>query len=415
LVLAACAHALPAHAQTIAITGGRVFPVSGPPIDKGTVLVRNGKIVAVGASVTIPPDAVRVDATGKWVTPGIFNAVTSLGVTEVGQVQETVDVPAKGRGDAVTASHRVWEGFNPASPLLQVTRNDGVTTIGVMPGGGLISGQAAVVDLSDGSLADMMLRAPVAMLADVGSKGPDRGASRGEVLERLREILSDTKDYVRRRNEYERNQTRELAARRIDLEAMVPVVDGRLPLMIDANRASDIEDALALGREFGIKIILQSAAEAWKVADKIAAAGVPVIVGAMNNIPLDFASLGARQENAALLRQAGAKVVVNGGADAFNARNVKYEAGVAVAFGLPWNEALRAVTLSPAEVFGVADRVGSIQPGRDATLVIWSGDPFELYTRAERVYIRGKEVQRPSRQDELMLRYRTLPPEYRRP
>jgi imidazolonepropionase-like amidohydrolase len=415
VLVAVCAHAPSARAQSMAIIGGRVFPVSGPPIDNGTVLVRNGKIVAVGTTVPIPADAIRVEARGKWVTPGIFNAVTSLGVIEVGQVQETVDVPAKGRGDAVTASHKVWEGFNPASPLLQVTRNDGVTTVGVMPGGGLISGQAAVVDLVDGSLSDMIVRAPVAMLADLGSKGSDRGTSRGEVLDRLREILTDTKDYLRRKNEYDRNQTRELAARRIDLEAMVPVIEGRLPLMIDANRASDIEDALALGREFGLKIILQSAAEGWKVADKIAAAGVPVIIGAMNNIPLDFSSLGARQENAALLQQAGAKIVVNGGADAFNARNVKYEAGVAVAFGLPWNEALRAVTLSPAEVFGVADRVGSLQPGRDATLVIWSGDPFELYTRAEKVYVRGKEVQRASRQDELMRRYRTLPPEYRRP
>ncbi len=402
-----------AQSQTIAITGGRVFPVSGAPIENGTVLVRAGKIVAVGANVTIPSDAVRVDASGKWVTPGIINAATTLGVVEVGQVQETVDTPAKGRGDAVTASHKVWEGFNPASPLIQVTRNDGITTVGVVPNGGLISGQAAFVDLADGALGDMLLRAPVAMLADLGTKSPERGTSRGEIIDRVRDILNDTREYVRRRNDYERNQSRELAARRVDLEAMIPVVQGRLPLMVDANRASDIEGALGLAREFRLKLILNSAAEGWKVADKIAAAGVPVLIGSLNNIPLDFASLGARQENAALLQRAGVKVIMNGGADAFNARNVKYEAGVAVAYGLPWNEALRAVTLSPAEAFGVADRVGSLAPGRDATLVIWSGDPFELSTRAEKVYVRGKEVKRPSRQDELMRRYRTLPPTYR--
>ena len=404
-----------AAAQTIAITGGRVFPVSGPPIDNATVLIRNGKIVAVGANVAVPADAARVDAAGKWVTPGIFNAATSLGIVEVGAVQETVDVQEKGRGDAVAASQRVWEGFNPSSPLLQVTRNDGVTTVGVIPGGGLIAGQSAVFDLSDGSMPEMLLRAPVAMLADIGDKAPDVGTSRSEVVGRLREILNDTREYARRRADYERNQSREMAARRMDLEALIPVVEGRLPLMVDANRASDIEEALALARDFKLKLILASAAEGWKVANDIAAAKVPVLIGALNNIPQSFATLGARQENAALLRQAGVTIIINGGADAFNARNVKYEAGVAVAFGLPWNDALRAVTLSPAEVFGVADRVGSLQPGRDATLVVWTGDPFELSTRAEKVYVRGKEVQRASRQDELMRRYRTLPPDYRKP
>jgi imidazolonepropionase-like amidohydrolase len=413
VLAAALTLATAAESQTIAITGGRVFPVSGAPIDNGTVLVRAGKIVAVGANVSIPADAVRVDARGKWVTPGIINAATSLGVVEVGQVQETVDTPAKGRGDAVTASHKVWEGFNPASPLIQVTRNDGVTTVGVVPAGGLVSGQAAFVDLADGALTDMLLRAPVAMIADIGTKSPERGTSRGEIIDRLRDILTDTREYMRRKSDYERNQSREMAARRSDLEAMIPVVEGRLPLMVDVNRASDIEWALGLARDFKLKLILNSAAEGWKVANKIADAGVPVLIGALNNIPLDFASLGARQENAALLQRAGVKIIMNGGADAFNARNVTYEAGVAVAFGLPWNEALRAVTLSPAEAFGIADRVGSLAPGRDATLVIWTGDPFELSTRAEKVFVRGKEVQRPSRQDELMRRYRTLPPAYR--
>ena len=151
----------------------------------------------------------------------------------------------------------------------------------------------------------------------------------------------------------------------------------------------------------------------WKVAEQLAKANVTVLVGALNNIPRDFSTLGARQDNAALLHQAGVKVVIAGGADAFNARNVKYEAGVAVSFGMPWDAALRAVTLGPAELYGVADRVGTLQPGRDATLVVWSGDPFEPATRAERVLVNGAEVQRPSRQDELMRRYQRFPPAYR--
>jgi imidazolonepropionase-like amidohydrolase len=324
-------------------------------------------------------------------------------------------VRASGRHDGTTPSFRVWEGFNPASPLLQVTRNDGITTVGVIPAGGLVSGQSAVIALGDGSLNDLLLKGPAAMWADLGSKGDDRGASRGEVQEHLRLLLSDARDYARRRADYDRGNTREFAARRQDLEALQPVLAGQLPMIIDADRASDIEAALAVAREFGLKVAVSSATEGWKVADKLAAANAWVLVGSLNNIPRDFSSLGARQDNAALLQRAGVRVVISAGSDAFNARNVKYEAGVAVASGMPWDAALRAVTLTPAEMYGVADRVGSLQPGRDATLVIWSGDPFELYTRAEKVFVRGQEVQRPSRQDELMRRYKTLPPDYRRP
>jgi imidazolonepropionase-like amidohydrolase len=412
-LLALLAGGRPVAAQTIAITGGRVYPVSGPMIENGTVLVRDGRIAAVGANIAIPAGATRIDAAGRWVTPGLINAVTALGVREVDLEQETVDVPARGRGDAITASHRVWDGFNPNSPLIQVTRNDGITTVGVTPDGGLVSGQSAFVDLADGSLSDMLLRAPVAMFADIGSKGEPRGASRGELVQRLRELLTDTREFARRRADYERNQTRELAARRIDLEAMIPVVQGRIPIVITANRASDIEEALALAREFGLRLVVNGGAEAWMVGATLASANVPVVTGALNNIPQSFATLGARQENAGLLRRAGVRVVINGGADAFNVRNVKYEAGVAVAFGMSWDDALRAVTLTPAEVFGVAERVGSLQPGRDANVVVWSGDPFEPLSRAERVFVRGREVQRPSRQDELMQRYRRLPPAYR--
>ncbi len=417
LAALACAATLlasaPAQAQVLAITGAKVYPVSGPAIENGTVLVRDGRIVAVGSNVTIPADARRIDATGKWVTPGIFNATTSLGLTEIGAVQATVDLSARGQGDGITPSLRVWEGFNPASPLLQVTRNDGVTTAGLIPRGGLVGGQGAVVVLGDGTLGDVLLKGPVAVFADIGSKGNDRGASRAEVYQRLRAVLAEAREWPRRRDRYDANGSRPLAARPVDLEALLPVLRGEIPLAVDADRASDILVALDIAKEFGLKLVLTSATEGWKVADRIAAANAFVVVGALNNIPRDFSTLGARQENAALLQQAGAKVVIAGGADAFNARNVKYEAGVAVAFGMPWDAALRAVTLTPAEMYGVANRVGSLQPGRDATLVIWSGDPFELYTRAEKVYVRGVEVQRPSRQDELMRRYRTLPPDYR--
>jgi imidazolonepropionase-like amidohydrolase len=416
-----------AQAQTIAITGGTVYPVSGPRIENGTVLVRDGRVVEVGANVAVPAGAERIDATGKWVTPGFINAATQLGVVEVGAVAETRDVSAAGR-DGIAAAFRVWDGFNPASVLLQAARNDGITTVGVIPGGGIIGGQAAMVDLVPTSVvSDMVRRSPVAMVASMtaigggGFGGQAAGpASRGELQVRLRELFTDVRAYQRNRAAFDRNEVRALAASRADLEALIPVLAGELPLLIEADRAADIDAALQLGREFGLKLIIGGGAEAWVVAERLAAARVPVLTGAMNNIPGSFATLGTRQENVGLLRRAGVTVVVIGNAgggdeETFNARNVRYEAGNAVAYGATWDDALRAVTLSPAEVFGIADRVGSLAPGKDANVVVWSGDPFEFATTADEVLIRGRRVTSPSRQDMLMQRYRTLPPSYRRP
>ena len=190
--------------------------------------------------------------------------------------------------------------------------------------------------------------------------------------------------------------------------------------MIQASRASDIEAALALAKDYSLKLVLTGAAEAWMVADKIAAAKVPVLVGAMNNIPSGFSSLGQRQENAGLLRKAGVVVGLVGNAgggdeEAFNVRNIRQEAGNAVSYGMTWDDALRAITLAPAEIFGVADKVGSLQPGRTANVVVWSADPFEFGTRAEHVFVHGREYTGATRQDMLEERYRRLPPSYKSP
>ena len=406
-----------ASAQTIAITGGKVYPVSGPAIENGTVLVRDGKIVAVGANVTVPNDATRIDAAGKWVTPGLINAQTGLGVTEVGAVPGTVDRTARGE-NGVAASFPIWEGINPASTMLAPARIEGITSVLVGPTGGLISGQAAVIDLVSGTVTDMLNKAPVAMVAQFGDPRSGGSNARGEQYARLKELLEDARTYSRRRSDFDRAQTRPFAARRADLEALIPVVEGRLPLLFNADQASDIEAVLRLARDLNVKVIIAGGAESWLMADRLAAANVPVIIGSMNNIPTSFATLGQRQDAPALLQRAGARVVLiangSGGEEVFNVRNLKYDAGVAVAYGMPWDAALRAITLTPAEVLGVANRVGSLQPGRDANLVVWSGDPFEFTTRAEHVFIRGKEIAQPSRQDELMQRYKTYPPAYRK-
>jgi imidazolonepropionase-like amidohydrolase len=414
-LLALVAEALPA--QTYAITGGRVFPVSGPPIDNGTVIIQDGRITAVGANVAVPQGAERLDATGKWVTPGLINPATQLGLVEIAAVGDTRDASASGRGDAINASFTVWHGLNPASVLLAPVRDQGVTSVVVLPSGGLIAGQAALIDvLGDTTVSTMVRRAPIAMVAQVNNpQGAGTGAS-AELLIKLREVLDDTRAYAQRRADYERGATRDLVARRIDLESMMPVVRGELPLLVNADSRADIEAALELAEEYDLRLIIGGGAEAWQIAGRLASEGVPVMAGAMNNIP-GFSALGARQENPGLLRQAGVQVLLIGtGNDplTFNVRNITQEAGNAVAYGMDWNEALRAITLAPAEVFGVADRIGTLRAGLDANVVVWSGDPFEFGTRAEQVFIRGVQQQLgDSRQDQLIRRYRELPPDYR--
>jgi len=419
LVLLACVVTAPAAAQTIAITGGTVYPVSGPPIQGGTVLMRDGRIVAVGSNVSVPGDAQRVDATGKFVTPGIVNAATQLSVVDIGAVANTRNVSARGR-DGIAASFTVWDGLNPVSVLIPPARAGGITSVVIAPRGGLIAGQAAVLHLVPGTAADMVMKSPVAMVGQVGGAQQAGAQSRGELMLHLREVLDDARAYNRRKADYERAQTRQFAASRLDLEALGPVLDGRVPLLLEADRASDIESALKLARDYNLKLIISGAAEAWMVADKLAAARVPVLTGAMNNIPLSFSSLGERQENAGLLRRAGVTVAIIGNAgggdeDAFNVRNVRFEAGNAVAYGMTRDDALRAITLTPAEVFGVADRIGSLQVGKDADVVVWSGDPFEFATQPEHVFIAGREIHESTRQDLLEQRYKTLPPDYKRP
>jgi imidazolonepropionase-like amidohydrolase len=399
----------PALAQTIAITNAKVYPVSSAPISNATVLIRNGLIVAVGAGISIPADAMKIDATGKIVTPGLINSITELGLVEIGQVRSTNDTSAKGSNN-IAASFKVWDGLNPASALFAPTRNEGVTSVIVVPRGGLISGQAAAIDLVSGRSSDMIRRAPVAMVGQVSSATDAGTNARGELIGKLRTLLDDVKFYALHRLDYDRASSRTLAASKNDLEALIPVVEGRMPLMLEADQMDEIDAALALARDYHLKLMISGGAEAWLCADRLAAAHVPVLTGAMSNIPESFATLNQRQENAALLRRAGVTVVLvgngDGGETQFNARNIKYDAGNAVAYGMSHDDALRAVTLSAAEVFGLSDRLGSLQPGRDANIVVWSGDPFEFSTQVEHVFIRGREVREPSRQDMLIERYR---------
>jgi imidazolonepropionase-like amidohydrolase len=396
-------------AQTIAITGGTVYPVSGPKIDNATVVIRDGRIAAVGTNVAVPAGATRIDATGKWVTPGLIESGGTLGLIEITQLQSTNE--AFQRTSEVAASFNVAEGINPASALIPITRIEGITTALTWPQGQLIAGQGVMIDLDGATVEAMLVKSPAAVLATLAQDSKDEGGgSRAGAAARLRRVFNDALEYSRRRTDYTRAQMQQLAAGAADLEALMPVLRGQLPLVVIANRRSDIETALRIAREYKVRLILAGAAEGWTVADRIAAAGVPVLVQPLDNIPT-YDGLGARYENAALLAKAGVKVALLEN-DTHNARNLRQQAGNAVAYGMPWAQALRAVTLTPAEVFGVADRYGSLEPGKVANVVVWTGDPFEFSTGVEHVFIRGKEMPLRSRQTELMERYRSLPPKY---
>ena len=395
--------------QTIAITGGTVYPVSGPKIENATVLIRDGKIAAVGANIAVPAGATRIDASGKWVTPGLIDGAGQMGLREIGAVQNTNEATL--RGNEVAASFNVLEGINPASTLIAVNRMEGITTTLAVPNGSLIWGQAVLIDLDGATIETMRVKSPAAMVADLSEGAKDAGGgSRAGVAQRLRRVLNDAREYATRRADYRRRQIQDLGASAADLEALQPVLRGELPLLVVANRRSDIETALRIAKEYKLRLILAGAAEGWMIPNEIAAAGVPVLVEPMDNIP-SFDALGIRYENAPLLAKGGVKVALMETATE-NTRDLRQQAGNAVASGMTWQQALRAVTLTPAEIFGVADRYGSLEAGKTANVVVWTGDPFDFSTGVEHVFIRGRDIPLRSRQTELLERYKTLPPKF---
>ncbi|HXE82569.1 MAG TPA: amidohydrolase family protein [Gemmatimonadales bacterium] len=395
-------------AQTIAITGGTVYPVSGPKIENATVLIRDGRIAAVGANVTVPAGATRIDAAGKWVTPGLFDGAGQMGLREISAVQNTNEQTL--RGDEVAAAFNVLEGVNPGSMLIGVNRIEGVTTTLAVPNGSLIWGQAAVIDLDGTTIEQMRVKSPAAMVVDLSEGAKDAGGgSRAGVAQRLRRVFDDALEYSKRPT-YQRAQNEQLSASAADLQALLPVLRGQLPMIAYANRRSDIETAMRIAKEYKIRLIIGGAAEGWMIPSVISAAGVPVLVEPLQNIP-SYDALGIRYENAALMTKGGVKVALME-TTTENTRNLRQQAGNAVATGMTWEQALRAVTLTPAEILGVSDRYGSLEAGKVANVVIWTGDPFEFSTGVEHVFIRGKEIALRSRQTELLERYKTLPPKY---
>ncbi|MGH7550205.1 MAG: amidohydrolase family protein [Gemmatimonadota bacterium] len=417
LLAAPTVAARPAAAQEIAIVGGTVHPVSGPPIQGATVLIRDGRIAAVGTDVEVPASAQIIDATGTVVTPGLFDPWSSIGLVEVDQVRSTNDDRLADDEDIVTAAFDPLYGLNPRSTLIPWARLGGVTTVATGPRGGLIAGQASVIDLAGTSAAEMIGEPKVAMVATFGETGAARaGGARGGAALRLQEVLEDARFWAARRAAYDSGDSRELSESRLDFAALQPVLEGRMPLLVEVHRASDIVAVLALAREYGFRPVIVGGSEAWMVAGELAAAEVPVILKPLTSLPSSFERLGARFDNAARLAEAGVAIAFSS-FENHRAPTIAQEAGNAVRFGLSPAVALRAITLTPAEIYGVADRYGSLEPGKVADVVVWSGDPLEVTTLPETVILRGRIVPDRSRQRKLLERYRSLdgerPPAWR--
>lgn len=424
---AALALAGPALAQDVAITGGRVLTGTSV-IENGTVVVRNGRVVSVGTGAA-PAGLRTVDARGKVVTPGFVAVDSGLGGSEVGSVRGSNDL--SNNANTLSAAFDLSYGLDPWSFTLPVARLGGVTRAVVTPqhagsGGGhshddsdfagaghggyqspgLFAGQAAVIKLGG---ADILVKPRVAMVAPFGEAGKGvAGGARGAEFVLFKETLAEVRLYARNKAAYDRAALRDLSLSRADLEALIPVANGSMPLIVSVNRASDIQQVLRLAREEGVKVILDGAAEGWLVADEIAAARVPVLLHPITNLPGNFEMRAARMQNAAALNAAGVVIAIKGNeGSTHRARDIRYNAGNAVSHGLPFAAAIQAITVNPARIFGFDGQFGELKPGAAGDVVVWSGDPLEPLSQPSAVFIDGVEQPLQARNLLLRDRYRT--------
>ncbi len=402
-----------ASAQTTAITGATVHTV-GPEgtLENATIVIENGRIAEVGTGIQVPAGAEVIDASGKIITPGLFSTMGQIGLSEVGAVTGTND--AVQRGDDFSAGFDVADAYNRRSVVIPISRIDGITRALIAPRAGrpdeqgnssrVLSGLASVVQLGDSG--DYLTRHGVAVIVNLGETGSAVAAgSRAAAIQELRAALTDALDYRRNKAAYERGDWREYSVSSADLVALVSVVEGNRSMIFAANRASDIETVIKLASEFSLSAIIIGGAEAWMLADELAAANVSVIIDGTANLPGNFDRINARLETGGILAAAGVRVAFGAGAQTHQARNITQSAGNAVANGMDWDAALEAVTLAPAEMYGVAAEVGSIEPGKSADLIIWGADPLELTSYPEQVFIQGESVPMESRQTLLRDRY----------
>lgn len=416
LAAAACAAlAVPAMAQDVAITNARLVIGDGSaPVDGGTVVVRGGKVVAAGRGVAVPAGVQVVDAGGRYVTPGIFAGFTRMGIVEVDGVGVTNDAAAG--SSPFNAALDVTPAVNPRATPIAINRADGVTRAVVAPDvskGSIFAGQGAVIDTRSDLHA--VARPRAFQFMEYGeSGGRVAGGSRPAAIAMLRNAMLEARDYARNPASFS-DRGKDALLTRADAEALAAVVQGKVPLLVHVERASDILVLLQLKRETpGLKLVLVGATEGWTVARDIAAAGVPVIASPLNDLPTSFEQLAATQSNIGRMQAAGVLVGIGtiNDDEARQARLEKQYAGNLVALtrvpgatGLDWNAAFAAISAKPAEAMGMGDAFGSLRPGRAGDVVVWDGDPLEIGSMPVKLYVDGIEQPLTSRQTRLRDRY----------
>jgi imidazolonepropionase-like amidohydrolase len=408
-----------ADAQTFAIQGGTVHTLNREPF-VGTVVIRDGRILAVGPDVDVPPEAEIVDATDRHVYPGMFDAVTTLGLTEVGQVEVTND--SREQGDfnphlqAATAVH-------PATEHIPVTRANGITHAMAVPGGGngAIPGQASLIGLDGWTIEEMQIDPGAAMsinypsLGGGGGRGGFGGRGRGaggwdEAQERYREQVAQLDEWLDAGRAYRRAVEAGADLRRdLKLEAIARVTSGEIPVLLSANGERNIRNAVEWADRQGLRYVITGGREAWKIADWLAERDVQLVLAPTQAMPSGpDASYAEAFANPGILHEAGVKIAF-ATFNSADSRTLPYEAAMAVPFGLPVDVALEAVMKNGAEMLGLGDQLGTIEPGKVANVIVTDGNPLEIQTQVTELFILGRQVSTDNKHRSLYERYRARP------
>jgi len=388
--------------RAIALVGGTVHTVSGPVLQNATVLMENGKITAIGSDVRVPPGVERLDISGKHVYPSLIDANTTLGLIEIGQVRATSDLAETG---SINPNVRAEAALNPDSELLPVTRANGVALALSVPQGGVISGTSALIMLDGWTSEQLTLKAPVGLHINWPAMTIRRGRSfffapqseeeqrkqMNENLQRIRETFAEARAY-KKAKEAEQQKGVPYHATDSRWEAMIPVLEKKIPVFVNANEIKQIQAAVQWAADEDIKLVITGGYDAWRVADLLKAKDIPVVYGPVHRLPSrrwdDYDTPFAAPMK---LHQAGVRFCITD-FESENARNLPYQAATAAAYGLPKDEALKAITLYPAQILGAADRVGSLEIGKDATLFVADGDPLEIKTQVSQLFIQGRKI-----------------------